>query len=75
MRTRKPFYKSKPAPILLYSSIGVGIISLMIPYLPFHQYLGLEPIEPALLIALVVILLLYVVVTEITKYFFYKNRV
>lgn len=74
MRTHKPFYKSKPAPILLYSSIAVGIFTFFIPYLPFHQYLGLEPVQPTLLLALIVILVLYVVITEITKHYFYKAK-
>lgn len=75
MRTHKPFYKSKPAPILLYSSIAVGIITMLLPYLPFHNYLGLQPLEPTLLFALLVILILYVIVTEITKYYFYRVKV
>jgi Mg2+-importing ATPase len=74
MRTHKRFYRSKPAPILLYSSIVVGIITLLIPYLPFHQYLGIEPIQPLLLLSLFLILGLYVIVTEIAKYYFYKAK-
>lgn len=74
MRTQKRFYKSKPAPILLYSSIAVGIFTLLIPYLPFHQYLGIEPVKPLLLLALFIILALYVIVTEIAKFYFYKAK-
>jgi Mg2+-importing ATPase len=74
MRTQKRFYRSKPAPILLYSSIFVGIITLLIPYLPFHQYLGIEPIKPMLLLSLLLILGLYVIVTEIAKFYFYKAK-
>lgn len=74
MRTRKRFYQSKPAPVLLYSSITVGILTWLIPYLPFHQHLGLKPIKPTLLLALFLILALYVIVTEITKYCFYKAK-
>ena len=74
MRTQKRFYRSKPAPILLYSSIVVGIITMLIPYLPFRQYLGMEPIKPMLLLSLFLILGLYVIVTEIAKYYFYKAK-
>jgi len=74
MRTHKRFYRSKPAPILLYSSIVVGIITLLIPYLPFHQYLGIEPIQPLLLLSLFLILGLYVIVTEVAKHYFYKAK-
>lgn len=74
MRTKKRFYQSRPAPILLYSSIAVGIFTLLLPYLPFHQYLGIEPVRPLLLFSLFFILGLYVIVTEIAKYYFYKAK-
>ncbi|CZQ86162.1 p-type atpase phosphorylation site [Trichococcus palustris] len=74
MRTQKRFYRSKPAPILLYSSIAVGIFTLLIPYLPLHEFLGIEPIQPLLLLSLFIILALYVIVTEIAKYYFYKAK-
>lgn len=74
MRTHRPFFKSRPAPLLLLSSILVGIVTLLVPYLPFHQYLNLEPMNPLLLLSLFVIAGLYVVVTEVTKHFFYKRR-
>lgn len=74
MRTQKRFYRSRPAPLLLYSSIAVGIFTLLIPYLPFHQYLGIEPVKPLLLFSLFFILALYVIVTEIAKYYFYNAK-
>lgn len=74
MRTQKRFYRSRPAPLLLYSSIAVGIFTLLIPYLPFHQYLGIDPVKPLLLFSLFFILALYVIVTEIAKYYFYNAK-
>lgn len=67
MRTRKPFYKSKPAPILLFSSIGVGTLTLLLPYLPMHELLNITPVPPAMLFALLGIAALYIVVTEIDR--------
>jgi len=45
MRTQKPFFKSKPAPILLYSTIGVGVFTMILSYLPLHGLLNIELIH------------------------------
>lgn len=74
MRTQKPFFKSKPAPALLYSSIGVGIITLLLPYLPLQNILNITPIPPLTLLALLGIAVLYIITTEIGKHFFYKAK-
>lgn len=73
MRTQKPFFRSKPAPTLLYSSIGVAIFTLILPYLPLQNFLNLYPVQPAILFALLAIALLYILTTEIAKHFFYKK--
>ena len=74
MRTQKPFFKSKPAPVLLFSTLGVGIITLLLPYLPLQMILNIRPIPPLTLLALLGIAVLYIVTTEIAKHFFYRSR-
>jgi Mg2+-importing ATPase len=74
MRTQKPFFKSKPAPILLFGSIGTGIITLLLPYLPFNNILNITPIPPLILLALLGIAILYIITTEIGKHYFYKVK-
>ncbi len=73
MRTQKAFFKSKPAPLLLFSSIGVACFTLIIPYLPLHQFLSIIPVPIHILFTLMLITLLYIVTTEITKFIFYKK--
>jgi P-type Mg2+ transporter len=72
MRTRRPFFQSRPAPILLISSIMVGAVALVLPYLPFHQIFNIAPIQLPLLLALIGIALLYIIATEIAKHYFYQ---
>lgn len=74
MRTQKPFYKSKPAPILLYSSILVGLFTLILPYIPYHEFLDIQPIKPLMLLSLFAISGLYIIVTEIAKHYFYRAK-
>lgn len=74
MRSQKPFFKSKPAPTLLYSSAIVATITLILPYLsPINKLLNIEPIKLPMLISLFGLLTLYVIVTEVAKCFFYKS--
>ncbi|OLS02773.1 magnesium-translocating P-type ATPase [Tissierella creatinophila] len=75
MRTQKPFYKSKPAPILIYSVAIVGAITLILPYVrPINKILDIEPIRPLILIALFGIIVMYIITTETAKHYFYKSK-
>lgn len=74
MRTQKPFFKSRPAPLLLLSTIGVGIITLILPYLPLKKILNIEPIPPLILLSLLGVTALYIITTEIAKYYFYRPK-
>lgn len=74
MRTQKPFFKSKPAPMLLFSTIGIGLITLALPYLPLKNILGITPIPLPVLLALMGVALLYILVTEVAKHFFYRIK-
>ncbi|MCE5196695.1 MAG: magnesium-translocating P-type ATPase [Negativicutes bacterium] len=73
-RTRKPFYQSKPAPLLLYSTIAVGIFTLILPYFPLQKALNIVAIPLPTLLSLLGIALLYIITTEIAKYFFYRKK-
>ena len=75
MRTQKPFFKSKPAPALLYSTLGVAALTLILPYLPFFSsILNITAIPPLVLLALMGIAVLYIIVTEIAKHFFFHPK-
>lgn len=74
MRTHKPFFMSRPAPLLLYSSIAVGAFTLILPYMPFSRFLNIEPVGLSIMAALIAISAAYIVTTEIAKHFFYRNE-
>ncbi len=74
MRTRRPFFKSKPAPVLLFTTLAVGVLTLILPYLPLKKILNITPIPPLVLLALLGIAGLYIVVTEIAKVYFYRAK-
>ena len=74
MRTQNPFFRSKPAPALLYATIGIAALTLVLPYLPLSSILNITPIPPAILLALLGVAALYIIVTEIAKHFFFHPR-
>jgi Mg2+-importing ATPase len=67
VRTRRPFYASRPGRLLLVSSLSLVVVAFAIPYLPGAGILGFVPLPPALLGAVAAITLSYVAATELLK--------
>lgn len=74
MRTQRPFFKSKPSPMLLYSTIAVGIVTILIIYLPINNIFDFEPIPFGILVQLMVIASIYIIASETAKYYFYRRQ-
>jgi Mg2+-importing ATPase len=74
IRTRRPFYSSRPGALLLASTVALIALALATPYLPLVGVVGFVPLPPRLLATLVVITALYVAATELQKRRFYRNN-
>jgi Mg2+-importing ATPase len=73
VRTRRPFFRSRPGTILLASTIALIVVAFAIPYLPFAGVFGFVPLPGLLLATIALITVLYVVATELTKRRFYAR--
>jgi Mg2+-importing ATPase len=73
MRTRRPFFRSRPGTVLLTSTAVLVPVAFAIPYLPFAAVFGFVPLPPALLMVIGAITLLYVAATEVLKQRFYRR--
>jgi Mg2+-importing ATPase len=73
MRTRRPFFRSRPGTLLLILTLVLIAVSLAIPYLPLTGVFGFVPLSPPLLLTIVLIMLLYVAATELQKRWFYRR--
>jgi len=73
VRTRRPFYRSRPGRILLWSTLALVALTVAIPYLPFIGVFGFVPLPGMLLITVTAITALYVAATELTKRRFYRG--
>ena len=72
VRTRKPFFISRPSLTLALTNLTVIAVTLALPYAPFSALLGFEPLPAAILAAIIVIVVIYVLAAEIGKHFFYR---
>jgi Mg2+-importing ATPase len=73
VRTRRPWFRSRPGSVLLVTTAALCVVSAAIPYLPRADALGFVPLPVPLLLALGVITALYVVAAEQTKRWFYRT--
>ncbi|KAF0185610.1 MAG: Mg2+-importing ATPase [Nitrospirae bacterium] len=73
IRTRKPFFQSRPGKHLAITTVAIAGITLSIPFSPFAGVLGLQPVSIGFLCALAGILVLYGIFAEIGKAVFYRK--
>jgi Mg2+-importing ATPase len=73
VRTRRPFFRSRPGRLLLWSTVALSVLTFAIPYLPFIGVFGFVPLPGLVLATISAITMLYVVATEITKSRFYRS--
>jgi P-type Mg2+ transporter len=72
VRTRHPFFRSRPGKRLLFATLGVILATLMLPFMPFGPLLGLTPLPLFFLPLLALIVAMYIAVAELTKRLFYR---
>jgi Mg2+-importing ATPase len=75
MRTRRPFFRSRPGRMLLATTMVLIPITFAIPYLPGAGVFGFVPLPGVLVATIAGITALYVLVTELSKRVFYRYSV
>jgi Mg2+-importing ATPase len=73
VRTRHPFYRSRPGTLLWSVTLGVGLVTLAVPYLPGAGFFGFTPLPAWLMLSLAGITALYVGAAELAKKLFYAR--
>jgi P-type Mg2+ transporter len=72
MRTRRPFFASRPGRVLVASTAAVAALALALPYLPLVGILGFVPLAAPVVGGLVLVTGAYVLATELLKRWFYR---
>jgi P-type Mg2+ transporter len=73
IRTRRPFFKSKPSTWLLWASVFTFIVALLLPYLPIANLFELSPLPFPVLLAILLVVCLYITVAEFSKKYLVGN--
>jgi Mg2+-importing ATPase len=73
IRTRKPFFQSRPGKYLLFATLLIALITIVIPCLPFSGFLGFRPVSINFILALAIILFSYITLAEVGKRIFYQR--
>lgn len=74
VRTRRPFWRSRPGRLLLASTVAMVALTLALPYLPRMALFGFVPLPAPIMLAMVGLTLAYVAAVEVGKRFFYARR-
>jgi Mg2+-importing ATPase len=73
VRTRKPFYKSKPGKYLLIATLTIIVFTLIIPVSPLIKLFQFISLPPIFIVFISIIIAAYIFSAEIAKKIFYKN--
>lgn len=73
IRSRQPFFSSKPSKYLLIATLLVVFATVALPYTPLGGIFGLSPLPLSFILLIITIVFLYVLTAEIVKVFFYKK--
>ena len=73
VRTRGLFFRSRPGTLLLTSTFIIIAMTLVLPYLPLNFLFGFIPLPAPLMLTMIGLTLLYVLLTEIAKKYFYSR--
>ena len=74
VRTRRPCIRSQPGRVLAWTTVGVVVLTFLIPYLPWTGLLGFVPLPASVLVTIVVITLAYTGAAEIAKRGFFPTE-
>ena len=72
IRTRLRAWQSRPAPALLVATIVVAIGSVLLPWTVAGSWFGLVPVTASVLLAVLLVLVGYLLASELTKGPFYR---
>lgn len=73
VRTRRPFFRSRPANLLLVLAIAVSVVALALPYTPVGSWLALVPLPASVMALVLAITVSYVLSVEVFKRWFFKR--
>jgi Mg2+-importing ATPase len=72
IRSRRPFFRSKPGKYLVLATVAVAVVVLALPFTRLGELFGFAPLPISFLLFLVGVVACYVLSAEIAKRLFYR---
>jgi len=73
IRSRKPFFKSRPGKYLLIATLSIAVITMIFPFTPLGTLFGFTPLSFITYLLILLIVIIYIVTAEVTKTIFYRR--
>jgi Mg2+-importing ATPase len=73
VRSRTPFFSSRPGKYLVAATLTIVAITVALPYTPLAVFAGFVPLPPALVALLGLIVAMYITMAEVVKHVFYRR--
>jgi Mg2+-importing ATPase len=73
IRSRKPFFKSRPSKYLLFATIIVVIATVILPFTPLGEIFGFSQLPILFLLLIAMIVVGYIISAELGKTAFYEK--
>lgn len=74
IRTRRPFWRSRPSPALALATVVVVAMAVGLPYTALGRVFGFVALPPLFLLCMAAIVLAYVAAAELLKRHFYRRH-
>ena len=74
VRSRRPFFKSRPSKMLALATAGIVLITVLTPQLPFAGALGFQPLPAYFYPIIALIIVTYIAAAELAKRLFYRTN-
>ncbi|PKN69168.1 MAG: magnesium-translocating P-type ATPase [Deltaproteobacteria bacterium HGW-Deltaproteobacteria-12] len=73
IRSRRPFFRSRPGKYLLIATMAIVFAALIFPFTPLAKIFGFVPLPVSFLMILGIIIVLYILTAELAKKIFYQK--
>jgi Mg2+-importing ATPase len=73
IRSRKPFFRSRPGKYLLITTLSIFAAALILPFTPLTALFGFSPLPVTFFLLIGLVVLFYVFAAEMVKKVFYKT--
>jgi len=74
IRTRRPFFSSRPSTSLIVVTILVGLFTFILPFSPISELFGFTKLPAYFLVIIAVIVGIYIAAAELVKKIFYRMK-